>query len=294
MSAHPRFRHIVRISLAVTFLVAGTSTSVFAQGAFAGGTAPATAPAFESPELTPSLLDFATGLPVAKTIKELLTPKLLREPFAGAPLDSAKGLAAKIKAQELDVKNRITAAEFLAEVDCRAYPNAQKQLIKLMIEDPSEEVRLTAVEAIQVQFSRGLECEKASKSEKRRYDTCRGCCTQEAIDAVYKVAYEMDPEFKDCLFEPSKRVRKAAAEAVEICRDLCKQRGMDPEPEPTPEPTPEPPTKKVEPAPKKAAPAAKAAPAKKAAAVPLIPERAKSIITTAKKKLDEATFKLTK
>lgn len=301
MSAHPRSRHIVWISLAVTFLVAGTSTSVFAQGAFAGGTAPATAPAFESPELTPSLLDFATGLPVAKTIKELLTPKLLREPFAGAPLDSAKGLAAKIKAQELDVKNRITAAEFLAEVDCRAYPNAQKQLIKLMIEDPSEEVRLTAVEALQVQFSRGLECEKASKSEKRRYDTCRGCCTQEAIDAVYKVAYEMDPEFKDCLFEPSKRVRKAAAEAVETCRDLCKQRGMDPEPEPTPEPTPEPPTKKVEPAPKKAAPAskkaapaAKAAPAKKAAAVPLIPERAKPIKTTARKNLDEATFKLTK
>ena len=308
MSAHPRFRHIVRISLAVTFLVAGTSTSVFAQGAFAGGAAPETAPAFESPELTPSLLDFATGLPVANTIKELLTPKLLRKPFAGAPIDSAKGLAAKIKAQELDVKNRITAAEFLAEVDCRAYPNAQKQLIKLMIEDPSEEVRLAAVEALQVQFSRGLDCEKASKAEKRRYDTCRGCCTQEAIDAVYKVAYEMDPEFKDCLFEPSKRVRKAAAEAVEICRDLCKQRGMDPEPEPTPEPTPEPPAKKAEPAPKKVEPAPKkaepapkkaepapkkAAPAKKAAAQ-LIPKRSLPIKTSGKKTLDESTFKLTK
>ena len=111
----------------------------------------------------------------------------------------------------------------------------------------------------------------------------------------------MDPEFKDCLFEPSKRVRKAAAEAVEICRDLCKQRGMDPEPEPTPEPTPEPPAKKAEPAPKKAEPAPKkaepapkkAAPAKKAAAQ-LIPKRSLPIKTSGKKTLDESTFKLTK
>ena len=111
----------------------------------------------------------------------------------------------------------------------------------------------------------------------------------------------MDPEFKDCLVEPSKRVRKAAAEAVEICRDLCKQRGSDPEPEPTPEPTPEPPAKKAEPAPKKAEPAPKkaepapkkASPAKKAAAQ-LIPKRSLPIKTSGKKTLDESTFKLTK
>ena len=284
MSAHsPRFRHIVRISLAVTFLVAGSATHLFAQAApFAGGTPVETAPAFESPDLSPSLLDFVTGLPIAKKVKELFTPKLLREPFAGAPVNSAKGLAAKIQAEQIDVENRITAAEFLAEVDCRAYPEAQQRLIDLILQDKSEEVRLAAAEAIQVQFSRGLNCEKASKREKRRFDTCRGCCTQKAIDAVYKVAYEMDPKFKDCKYEPSKRVREAAAKAVEICRELCKQRGM--EPEPKSEPKSEPVPKKTEPS-----PPTTPAPAKKAPATP-IPNKTKS----AGKTLDESPFTLTK
>ena len=286
MSAHSRFRHLVRIPLAVTFLVAGTATHLFAQAApFAGGAPVETAPAFESPDLSPSLLDFVTGLPVAKKVKELFTPKLLREPFAGAPVDSAKGLAAKIQAEQIDVENRIAATEFLAEVDCRAYPEAQKQLIKLILEDPSEEVRLAAVEAIQEHFSRGLDCEKASKKEKRRYDTCRGCCTQEGIDAVYKVAYEMDPDFPDCMYEPSKRVRKEAAKAVEICRDLCKQRGMEQEPEATP--------KKTEAAPANATPIEKA-PAKKTTdkAAPKKKQKKKDD-KSAKKTLDESPFTLT-
>ena len=285
MSAHSRFRHNVRIQLAVFFLVAGSATYLFAQGApFAGGTAVETAPAFESPDLSLSLLDFATGLPIAKKVKELFPPKLLREPFAGAPVDTAKGLAAKIQAEQIDVENRITAAEFLAEVDCRAYPDAQKQLIKLILEDPSEEVRLAAVEAIQVHFSRGLDCEKASKREKRRYDTCRGCCTQKAINAVFKVAYEMDPDFPDCMYEPSKRVRKEAAKAVEICRDLCEQRGMEQEPEATPKKTEAAPATPIEKAPAKKT-TDKAAPEKK--------QTEKKDDKSAKKAPDESPFTLT-
>lgn len=294
MSAHSRFRHLVRISLAVTFLVAGSETNLFAQGAFVGGAPVETSAPFESPDLSMSLLDIVTGLPVAKKVKELFTPKLLREPFAGAPIDSAKGLAAKIQGEQLDVKNRITAAEFLAEVDCRAYPDAQKQLIKLMLEDPSEEVRLAAVEAIQVQFERGLDCEKANKREKRRYDTCRGCCTQDGIDAVYKVAYEMDPEFKTCMYEPSKRVRKAAAKAVETCRELCKQRGMDPEPQPEPAPEKtEPAPEKTEPAPVKSDPAGRAAVDSGKAKAKATPEKKKAAGKAAKKTLDESPFTLT-
>ena len=195
-----------------------------------------TAPAFESPDLSPSLLDFITGMPVAKTMKEMVTPKLLREPFAGAPVDTPKGLAAKIKAKQVDEKNRVAAVAFLGTVDCVVYPESQEMLVKSMQEDSSEKVRLAAVKALQDQFGSGRTKRnlrgKFSKKEERRYDTCRGCCNEKTLNALAERAYETDET--GCPLEPSERVREAARKALETCVACCHCQSTEPSVPPMP------------------------------------------------------------
>ncbi len=55
-----------------------------------------------------------------------------------------------------------------------------------------------------------------SSTQKRRYDCCRGCCNDKAMNALAKVAYEAD-EFGCCL-EPSTRVREAAVAGLSLCQ----------------------------------------------------------------------------
>ncbi len=147
-----------------------------------------TAPAFQSPQLSPSLADFVTGIPLSKKLKALFTKKLLKEPFAGAPIDGVKGLASKIKAGQVDAKNRVEAIKFLGTVDCAAYPDAQLMLIDSLKNDPSEIVRLEAAKAIKEQFGcgkdEGLAAIFTTRREKRRYDYCRGCCGEDALNAL--------------------------------------------------------------------------------------------------------------
>ncbi|NOX55129.1 MAG: hypothetical protein GXP27_11980 [Planctomycetes bacterium] len=199
-------KELCRVGLGVFLLMAVPMVRLGAQE---------TAPEFTPPPLSPSLLDFLTGLPIAYNTKLLCTPKLLRPPFAGAPVDSAKGLAAKIKAQQLDAKNRAKAAKFLGTVDCVAYPEAQEQLMKLLQEDPSEKVRLAAAKALKEQFHRGHD-PHPGKKKLRRFDTCRGCCPKpEVLNALSERAYGYDDE--GCPLEPSPRVREAIAEALNEC-----------------------------------------------------------------------------
>jgi YHS domain-containing protein len=128
------------------------------QGAAAAQDGPVpTAPPFNPPQLQPSLLDFLTGKPVAEMMKLSKTDPLLRPPFAGAPIDTPKGLAADIKAKELDVPNRIAAARYLGTLDCVAFPEARQMLIAMALEDPFEPVRYEAVMALRVMLSRGME-----------------------------------------------------------------------------------------------------------------------------------------
>ncbi len=117
----------------------------------------ATAPPFNPPQLTPSLLDFLTGAPIATQCKLSKTPLLLQPPFAGAPIDTPKGLAADIKAKELDVPNRIAAAQYLGTLDCVAFPEARKMLIAMALEDPFEPVRYEAVMALRIMLARGMD-----------------------------------------------------------------------------------------------------------------------------------------
>ena len=246
-----------------------------------------TAPPFNPPQLSPSLLDFLTGQPVALNKKLAKTPLLLQPPFAGAPIDTPKGLAADIKAKEVDVPNRIAAAQYLGTLDCVAFPEARQMLLAMAQEDPFEPVRYEAVMALRVMLMRGMDnpdraahiagcgCEKCKDREKQikkiaketkknahhakvkeacpknpcelvhktlpliihapcklvekiklrcqtkvpaealRYDWCKGCCDAETLNALAKIANDLDEQ--GCPLEPSPRVRAAAADALLLC-----------------------------------------------------------------------------
>lgn len=175
----------------------------------------ATAPAFKPAPIQGSLFDFVTGLPVSHTMQVMATPKLMRPGFAGEPVDTAKGLASKIKAKEVDVPKRVKAAKYLGKVDCQAFPESQDQLLDLVVNDEFEEVRLAAAKAFKEQFSKGCD-PNPSKKKQRRYDTCRGCCNNtKVLNKLAERAYECDDT--GCAKEPSPRVREAIAEALNCC-----------------------------------------------------------------------------
>ena len=109
---------------------------------------PAPAPAFNPAPIKPTLVDFLTGMPVTHSMQVMATPKLLRPGFAGEMDNTAKGLASKIKAKEVDVPKRVKAAKYLGKVDCRAYPDSQVQLVDLATGDEFEEVRFAAAKAL--------------------------------------------------------------------------------------------------------------------------------------------------
>ncbi|MCH7688875.1 MAG: hypothetical protein IH899_19695 [Planctomycetes bacterium] len=235
MLAHPvnkrnRWRQFIAFGLVI-----GLTSDLYSQEE-----AVETAPAFQAPQLSPSLGDFVTGMPLSKKLKALFTKKLLKEPFAGAAVDGVKGLASKIKAGQVDAKNRVVAIKFLGTVDCAAYPDAQVMLIDSLKNDPSERVRLEAAKAIKEQFGRGkdegLSAIFTSRREKRRYDHCRGCCGEDALNALSEVAYERDET--GCHLEPSERVRKEAREALTVCVSCCSEQSAEMPIEPQEEETP--------------------------------------------------------
>ncbi len=175
------------------------------------------------------------------TLQELMLDKdpLLKELFAKSPEDDVKGLAAKIKAEEITVKHRIKAIRYLATVDCVAYPEAKAMLVKMLHKDKWEPVRYEAAKALRIMLATGACSEKREGSnyskwlwafrrnnrrtpagaEKRRYDYCPGCCDKDTLNALVKTAYEMND--KASCFEPSLRVREMAVEAIKSCGIKC-------------------------------------------------------------------------
>ena len=240
----------ITATLNLLLVVCGTATA-------AGPGAPIPAsPGFTSPDIKPTFADWLTAHPIALAKKLARTDPLLKPPFAAAPVDSLKGMAAGIRAVQLDVPNRVKAVRYLGTVDCVTYPQAQDMLIATMLEDPSEEVRYEAVMALRNMLARGCcnmdtacECDSCGnrkkivrqtenyakkgqkalikeakgpakkiarkvsrEAETERYDCCRGCANEKAMKALAKVAYEKDDQC--CWFEPSERVRDAAAEGM--------------------------------------------------------------------------------
>lgn len=184
-----------------------------------------------------------------KFLKRFGKDKLLKPPFAEAAETTPKGLAAKIRARELDVPNRIKAVEYLSTLDCRQFPEARDMLITAMQEDKWERVRFAAAKGLRDMIERngcnnangnGAECKSGSASiwdqcveqcskaasktrrgEKRVEEDChcKTCCDEETLNALAKTAYEMDEA--GCPFEPSQRVREMAVEAISVCGIPC-------------------------------------------------------------------------
>ena len=154
-----RFR-AARALLAAAACLVPSAVSLNAQDVEAEGAAAApppveVAPPFTPPPIQPTFWDWITARPIAQKKALAKTDPLLRPPFAGAPVDTPKGLAAKIKAIELDAANRIEAVQYLGTVDCVAFPEAQAMLIQVIQEDPFEPVRYEAVMALQLMLTRG-------------------------------------------------------------------------------------------------------------------------------------------
>ena len=198
--------------------------------------------------------------------------KLIPPPFE-APVDSLKGLASKIRAEELDIKNRVRAVEYLADLDCTVFPEAKAMLVQTMLDDDWEPVRFRAARGLRDMLSRHScgpladEREDQTRLEKkivgnndrnedrlkddrkdRRREArrcgcktcqqvvaagdpngtaapchCTGCCDEDTLNALAKVAYEKSPE--GCPFEESYRVRAMAVEAIEACGIPCDRNG---------------------------------------------------------------------
>ena len=163
--------------LAVLSVFASLGQEAFAQPAAPppaakGAPIPQT-PEFTSPDIKPTLCDWLLAKPVALAKKLRVTDPLQRPPFAGAPPDSLKGMAAGIRAVQLDAPNRVAAAAYLGTVDCQTYPQAQEMLIGVMNDDPQEEVRYEAVMALRYMLTRGCsnmetECECESCANKKK------------------------------------------------------------------------------------------------------------------------------
>jgi YHS domain-containing protein len=191
-------------------------------------------PPFQQPNIKHTLADFLTARPVAEKLHIKKTDPLLRPPFADQPITSPKGLAAKIRAEELDVKNRVKAIEYLGTVDCRAYPEAQAALIDALHNDKYEAVRYEAAKSLRSMLSCENHEQRGAGIVPRRvhgnnvpkkrlptgYANCPGCCNADVLNALSKTAYDRD-EF-GCLFEPSLKVREMAVEAIQQCCEACK------------------------------------------------------------------------
>jgi hypothetical protein len=234
-------RHRVLPVALSLFCVAGIVGNAHAQSMSVLNPQPA-APGFSAPfppsQVRPTLLDFVTGMPLSYRAQVAATPKLLRPAFANQPVTSPKGLASSIKAQQLDVKNRVKAVRFLGEQDCidgtfqpvsgeepppKVAPkpsDAQMVLIKTMQTDPSEVVRYEAVLALENMLKRGP-CGKGhnKKANRGKYENCLGCCNEIVMTALSDRAYKSND--LGCPLEPSERVRNAAIHALGVCGIDC-------------------------------------------------------------------------
>jgi YHS domain-containing protein len=201
--------------------------------------------------------------------------------------EGAKGLAAKIRARELDVPNRIKAVNYLAQLDGARFPEAREMLLKMLdpAVEPWEEVRYAAAYGLKQMLSckAGAAQTSAKKSSSGRvvggstgrtnsqcsdnscgdqgrgslWDrlcgrstgktsstaagnnmcNCRSCCDAETLQILAKTAYELKED--GCCYEPSRRVRQMAVEAIQVCGIPCSYAPYHATPEVAPAPTEE-------------------------------------------------------
>ena len=158
--------------------------------------------------------------------------RLLRRVFVNAGDNDVKGLAAKIKADEITVRHRIRAVRYLATVDSGSYPEAKQMLVDTLHNDKWEEVRFEAAKALRLMLAgnaSGAErtprlfrmwLRRWRRHTRRRFRTSvrgrrdfhKDSCDPATLRALVKTAYELDADGH--AFEPSLRVRQAAVNAI--------------------------------------------------------------------------------
>ncbi|MFO0947228.1 MAG: hypothetical protein U1D30_15005 [Planctomycetota bacterium] len=105
----------------------------------------------------------------------------------------AAGACAQIEKDTIEAKQRVEAVQCLASVDCRYWPEAEQQLIASLRADKNECVRLAAAIVL------GKGC----------------CCTKNTIQALTMTVEGSDKDGNPP--ESSRRVRSAAATALQHC-----------------------------------------------------------------------------
>jgi len=142
-------------------------------------------------------------------------PCLERKPKLKALADAANlesevpaiKAAAEIKAAEDLAPQKIKAIKYLAKLGCGPYDKDGKVTEALLaaMDDPTEDVRLAAVEAIGTTAKKEMDVQCKQKS----------CCSEDVVNKLAKIAYELDEN--GCYLEPSEKVREAAIRSVCQC-----------------------------------------------------------------------------
>ncbi len=205
------------IAMAAAILLMQHSGNVDAQGPVGP---------FASPDIKPTFADWITARPIALAKKIRLTDPLLKPPFAGQPADSLKGMAAGIRAVQLDAPNRAKAAAYLGTVDCVTYPNAQKMLISTMKQDPAEEVRYEAVMALRNLLSHGC-CNMDTQCE---CESCQG--RKQAVGETERHAKQQQRSLIHEAKGPAKKAarqvnRQTADTRYDCCRGCCNAEALN-------------------------------------------------------------------
>jgi len=131
--------------------------------------------------------------------------------------------AAEVKAEEDAAQQKVKAIKYLATVGCRCYPGVMEAL-QAALDDCSEEVRFEAAIAF---------CQAAGNPS----TVCNenSCCSAEVMTKLQEMAFGKDA--KGCWKEPSPRVRAAAENALNACREVHRPgtpAGLPPKPKEVP------------------------------------------------------------
>ena len=189
--------------------------------------------------------------PWGEFLKRFNKDRLLKPPYhmeeAEGEKGGPKGLASKIRARELDVPNRIRAIRYLASLDCAQFPEAKQMLLEMLSPEKEqwEEVRFAAAIGLRDMLGRNAcpsgncqatqqnagilaRCKDSASKALQRENAktaastscrCTNCCDAETMKTIAKTAYEMKED--GCCYEPSRRVREMAVEAIRVCGIPC-------------------------------------------------------------------------
>jgi len=117
-------------------------------------------------------------------------------------------VAAKIKAEQDQKKQKIKAIKFLADVNCGCYnkDDAVAKAFLAALEDCDPDVRTAAIEGLSKAAGNCSKCRTGCETT---------CCTEDIYKKLQDVAFGVDE--KGCFKEPVIEIRKAAAALVKKC-----------------------------------------------------------------------------